>query len=148
MAERTAEAGISLVEVLAAMAILTLVLLPMLDFAAYTYNGQAYERQLVATLAASKMEELQAESYRSIPESWPVVGQDNKTVGNLIIRRAYDVVPLPDEEAWWPEREYVRKAIVSAWCSNCRNQQPITVVGYIAKLSEAGQTEKLPDPAE
>lgn len=137
-----AEEGVSLVEVIAAMGILALVLLPMLDFAAYTYTGQAYEKQLAATLAASKLEELQSVSYRSL--SWPWPGGEEVWVGGMQFIRTWSVV----QPSWNPERNYLREVTLQVWCENCRNQDPITVVTYIAKVGSEAESSKLEDPAE
>ncbi|MFZ5814981.1 MAG: hypothetical protein ACOY93_06715, partial [Bacillota bacterium] len=59
------EEGLSLVEVLVAALVLVLVLVPMLDFSTYMFNGRSFERQLAATLASSKMEELANVAYRT-----------------------------------------------------------------------------------
>lgn len=141
------EAGVSLVEVLAAIAILGVVLLPMLDFAAYMYNGQAYERQLAATLAAAKLEELQNAAYRSGTLVWPPsVSDESVMVGNLGFVRSWTVSEV--DPTWNPERNYLRQVDLRVWCANCRKEQPVRVVTYIAKLNPWAETQKLPDPME
>ncbi len=138
------EAGVSLVEVVAALAILGLVLLPMLEFAAYQYNGQAYDRLLAATLASSKLEELQSESYRTDPGEWPEYGAQTVVIGGRRFSQAYSVVELSLNQ----ETNWMRQATVTVSCTNCKDATSVTVVTYIAKLDSEADSAKLPDPAE
>lgn len=128
------EAGATLVEVLAAVAILTLVLLPMLDFSSYMYNGQAYQRQLAAQVAASKLEWLQNQSYRTL-NAWPFPsGGGYEDVGNLQFMWVYQIQAV----SYTPESNWVRKATVTVTCeTGCQQPVEVTVVTYIAKVRDS-----------
>lgn len=132
-----AEAGVSLIEVLVAAFILTLVLVPMLDFSAYMFNGQAYGHQLAATLAAAKMEELANVAYRtsgntnsSVNTNWGPMGEDDISVGSYVFNRRWTRASAPagKEQAW------LRRYTVKVTCTNCRQPVEVEVVSYLAKV--------------
>lgn len=141
------EAGASLAEVLVATAILVIVLVPMLDFSAYMFNGHAFERQLAATLAASKMEELANKAYRSAysktnPLSnfgWPGSGSESILLGNYEF--GLDWTQSLASSNGTPERYHMRRLAVRTTCYNCRGTVEAEVVTYIAKMP-AGSTSE------
>lgn len=147
LARKGLEAGVSLVEVLVAAAILVLVLVPMLDFSAYMFNGQAFERQLAATLASSKMEELANRAYRT-PYSktnplsnfgWPGNGSDYLLVGNYEFQ--LDWTQSLASSSGTPERYHMRRMAVRATCFNCQGTVEVEVVTYLAKLPSGSTSE-------
>jgi prepilin-type N-terminal cleavage/methylation domain-containing protein len=133
-----AERGVSLVEVLVATAILALILVPMLNFSAYTYNGQAYERQLAATWATDKMEDLQTWGYRKdwseVPDAgtvWLPSGGDAVIAGKYVFIRTWTRENLSGREDPEP---YFRKYTVVVTCQNCRQSISVKVVSYLVQV--------------
>jgi hypothetical protein len=138
------EAGVTLTELLVAVCILALVLVPMLDFSAYVYNGQSYERQLAATLATAKLEELENASYRTpgsantkIHVGWLPSSDDYQPVGPYWFFREWireDVAAGPEPvNPTAGERPWLRKYTVRVTCLNCRQPVSVEVVSYLAK---------------
>jgi hypothetical protein len=144
-----ADAGVTLTELLVAVCILALVLVPMLDFSAYVYNGQSYERQLAATLATAKLEELENYSYRRpgnanpsnhtgwLPSPIQSEGSDAPDVGPYWFLREWireDAAAGPEPvKPTSGERPWLRKYTVRVTCINCRQPVSVEVVSYLAK---------------
>lgn len=132
------EEGVSLVEVLVAATILTLVLVPLIDFAAYVYSGQAYQRQLRAVLATATLEEIQNKAFRT--PNWPELGIENPSVGKLTFKVRWETTPVFDGDF---EGEQVRLAEVRVQCTNCVDMSELKVVTYIAKLPDGSTSAKV-----
>ncbi|MDB4896527.1 MAG: hypothetical protein JWN15_2789 [Firmicutes bacterium] len=127
--------GVSLVEVLVAVALLSAVAVPMLDFTASIRGAAPFQRQIAINLASSKIEELGHEAYRTT--FWPKsdskvvdVGQFSFTLGWTI--SAYTPATANDYPA---EQSQLRKATMTVSCNNCpRPFPPVKVVAVLEKL--------------
>lgn len=133
-------------EVLLAATIMVLVLLPMLDFSAYMFSGQSYQRQLAITLAASKLEEAANVAYRT--------GTGGPLNGFPPSMSDYDYVDIGNHWYGWKrtvsnpfpisqkERSYARRIEVEVFCWSCKDQSSVRVVSYIGKIHYSSTTEK------
>lgn len=135
---RHSAAGSTLIEVLVSAGLLTAVVIPMLNFAAYRLSGTAFQRQIAVSLASSKLEELGNEAYRvEDVDTWPTSGaQASKVVGRYSFRLQWTVTPFesPDQD-WTAEGSQLRQATVTVTCNNCQPAMPpVRMVTVLAKL--------------
>jgi|GEM_PF-5438900 len=137
--------GYSLVEVVAAMAILTAVLVPMLNFVAYGYNQRAYQKQMAATVAALKLEEWQNENYRKNPitHKWYDPTSAVPMIGSMEFECTLSMNEVGGTDSI--EQRYLKQATVTCACTTCRHPDPQTVVGYLARIKTDAETVADPD---
>lgn len=130
-----AESGASLVEVLIALALLMGIVIPMLDFGASLRAATPFQRQMAASLASSKVEELANVAYRT-SSSWPGNGEDWIGVGRHSFYLSWTVSPYqPTADDFTGEKNLLRRVEVRVECTNCKGPMaPVRVVSLIAKL--------------
>ncbi len=132
------EAGATLVEVLIAVGILAVLILPMINFSLHVNAGTAFERQLAVSVATGTIEELGNMAYRTDEDTWPpatYVG--TLTVGRYRFRREWVVTDYnpPDIGQWPAESDRLKQASVTVTCLNCtRTMPPVRMVALLAKL--------------
>lgn len=130
-ASANVESGTTLVEVLIALALLTVVVIPMLDLGAHVRGGTAFHRQIAVSLASSKIEELANYAYRTSLSStnWPADGSGTEDVGLYSFQLEWRITPVSLESS-----TVLRQAEVSVTCLNCPRPMPaVTVVSYLVK---------------
>jgi hypothetical protein len=135
------EEGVSVIEVIAAVALLILVAIPMLDFTGTTHAAVPLARQDAVSLATSKVEELESQAYRTqsspVP-SWPSSGSDTPpSVGRYAYQRTWSVGPYTPANNDNPtEISKLRVVSVTVTCLNCaKPMPPVKVVAIIEKLT-------------
>lgn len=139
LARAWSEEGVSLTEVLVAAVILSLVLGPMLDFSAYLYNGQAYQKAMKAQLATSYLEYVQNLTYRRpYASSWPAGGSGPASIDPYEYTATWEV-DNPFAGTW--ESTLLRRVEMVVQCTNCRDTSEFRVVTYIARITPASSTK-------
>lgn len=131
------ETGSTLVEVLIAMALLSAVLVPMLDFGANMRSGATYPRQVAVSLAASKLEDLGNRSYRTPSANWPSSGWEQAYVGQYIFDLEWTVSGFsPADNDFASEASFLRTAKITVTCSaGCpTSMPPVRMVTVLGKL--------------
>jgi prepilin-type N-terminal cleavage/methylation domain-containing protein len=130
------QAGMSLVEVLIASAILAGVLIPMLDFGANLRGGTPFQRQIASTLATSRLEKLGNQAYRTNNTTWPSGGSETVDVGQFTYLVEWTVnAYVPAVNDFSAETAQLRQARITVTCQNCtRPMPPVRMVGILEKL--------------
>lgn len=134
------EAGVTLVEVLVSVMLMSVVVIGMLDFGSLIRGGTAFQREIAATLASKRLETLENSIYYATPGTTPPgSGVAPGTV----------VGPYTFNESWWVEpytpspsdgisyADRLWRASVKVQCvKGCsRTMQPVRMVGIIARVS-------------
>lgn len=121
-------AGITLVEVLVAVSLLVLCMIPMLDLGAELRVGSAHSRQVAVMVARTKLEEMYDFSFKSGNNTWPSspdeVWQD---VGGYSFHLEWTVTPI----AGYPAT-LLRQAVVTVSCDSC-GIRPVSMTAVLAK---------------
>jgi prepilin-type N-terminal cleavage/methylation domain-containing protein len=132
------QAGFTMIEVLIALGLLMLFIIPMLDFGANMRGGTPFQRQIAVSLAAAKLEDLGNAGYRTNPNTWgSVSGSDPSTVGNFDFTIDWVVTsysPIPNDFA--NENTLLRHATVTVRCLNCNKPQAMPPVRMVAVLGK------------
>lgn len=133
---RPGEAGVTLVEVLIAVAVLVVVLVPILDFTADLRASTPFHRNMASSLAASKLEELGNSAYRTLTWSSTVSGEDDVQVGRYIYHREWNITGFsPSDNDFGAESTQLRAAEVAVTCVDCpKAVTPVRMVAVLAKL--------------
>ncbi|HLN60977.1 MAG TPA: prepilin peptidase [Symbiobacteriaceae bacterium] len=120
---RRPDAGITLVEVLVAVSLLVLCMVPMLDLGAELRVGNAHNRQVAIMLARTQLEALYDVSLKTA--GWPPSGQN-------------DWQYLPYQVEWTvtsfagSPSSFLRQAVVTVSCDSC-GIRPVTITAVLAK---------------
>jgi prepilin-type N-terminal cleavage/methylation domain-containing protein len=132
------QAGFTMIEVLIALGLLMLFIIPMLDFGANMRGGTPFQRQVAVSLATTKLEELGNGVYRTNPNTWgSLSGSDSPTVGNFDFTIDWVVTaytPIPNDFA--TENTLLRQATVTVRCINCNKPQAMPPVRMVAVLGK------------
>lgn len=125
-------------ELLVAVALLVLIILPLLDLGTQLRAGLQYERQLAVTVATSKLEELANDAYRSAQGTWPVESWPTPhptQVGSYTFDLQWRIQPDPASD-------WVSQATVVVTCQNCRREMPpVRMTALLGKVPPcSGQT--------
>lgn len=128
-----AAAGVTMVEILVAVGILGLAVIPMLDFGANMRGETVFVKQMASSLASSKIEDLGNRAYRTF--SWPGSGSEEVWVGRYAFYLEWTVSAFPSDPSFRPEGDQLRMVDVEIVCLNCsRPMPPVRRVAVIAKL--------------
>ena len=131
------EAGTTLIEVLIAVALLSGVLVPMLDFGANMRGGSTFQRQVAVSVATNKLEDLGRLAYRTAFASWPATGTEQVYIGQYTFDIEFAVSPYnPSNDDYASEKQFLRTAAVTVTCSaGCpKPMPPVRMVTVLGKL--------------
>lgn len=120
---------------LVAVALLSVVAVPMLDFTASIRGTAPFQRQIAINLVSSKIEKLGDDAYRT--NGWPTAGSEVIDVGQFSFTRTWTISPyLPTSSDDYPaEKSQLRRATVTVSCDNCPSAfPPLKVVAVLGKL--------------
>lgn len=144
---RLAQSGSMVVDVLVSVALLATIIVPLLSFSTIFNGGATYPRQLAASLAVTKIEELATVAYRTNYEAdlcrwsspdpkpspvWPISGSSPPPpiTGYSWQWTVSDISSANAD--WLPERDHVKEVTVTVTSPNLRT--PVVLVAWIGKL--------------
>jgi hypothetical protein len=127
------QSGITLVEVLLAVALLVAVMVPMLNFRSVVGGTAVFQRQMAITLASGTIEEIMDQAYWSDSGEWgdPIGSWVHKTdtVGPYQFAKDSRLVELDPANPW------LKQLVVEVTCTNCpRPIPPVRLATVIAKV--------------
>jgi Tfp pilus assembly protein PilV len=132
---RKSDAGITLVEVLVAVSLLVVVMIPMLNFRTVVAGTAIFQRQIAITLASGKIEEVMDQSYRSDEGEWGYPTDhwftEAQTVGQYNFTRAWKLVDYDAANPW------LKQVVVEVTCVKCSSPiPPVRLTTVLAKIPQ------------
>lgn len=126
---RRSDAGITLVEVLVAVSLLVLCMIPMLDLGAELRVGGAHSRQVAIMLARTQLEDLYDKSLKS--NGWPPAGTNDWQYFPYELR--WTVTDFLDPSD--PKAPFLRQAAVTVSCDSC-GIRAVTMTAVLGKSKD------------